>query len=69
MLQVFIPWIKALPQDEEKVLIGDDLAANLSSVVIAQCKEYNIRFIFLPENGTHMLQALDVTVFGPMKRR
>ena len=69
MMQVFIPWVKTLPQDEVKVLIGDNLAAHLSPVVIAQCEEYNIRFIFLPENATHMLQPLDVTVFGPMKRR
>jgi hypothetical protein len=27
------------------------------------------RFIFLPENSTHLLQPLDVAVFGPMKRR
>jgi len=69
MPQVFIPWVKTLPQDEVKVLISDNLAAHLSPVVIAQCEEYNIRFIFLPENATHMLQPLDVTVFGPMKRR
>ncbi len=28
-----------------------------------------LRFVFLPENSTHMLQPLDVCVFGPMKRR
>jgi len=25
--------------------------------------------IFLPENSTHLMQPLDVAVFGPMKRR
>jgi hypothetical protein len=28
-----------------------------------------LRFVFLPENSTHMLQPLDVSVFGPMKKR
>jgi hypothetical protein len=27
------------------------------------------RFIFLPENSTHLLQPLDVSVFAPMKRK
>jgi hypothetical protein len=27
------------------------------------------RFCFLPENSTHILQPLDVSVFGPLKRR
>ncbi len=28
-----------------------------------------LRFVFLPENSTYMLQPLDVSVFGPMKKR
>jgi hypothetical protein len=50
-------------------LLGDNLAAHLSPVVIELCKKHNVRFIFLPENSTHLLQPLDVAVFGPMKRR
>jgi hypothetical protein len=68
MTLVFIPWVKTLPQDEVKVMIGDNLAAHLSPVVKAHCKEFNIKFIFLPENTTHMLQLLNVTVFGAMER-
>ncbi len=30
---------------------------------------YFFRFIFLPENSTHLMQTLDVAVFAPMKRR
>jgi hypothetical protein len=68
-LQNFLPYIKKLPKDEVKVLIGDNLAAHLSPVVIDLCQLHNVRFIFLPENSTHLLQPLDVAVFGPMKRR
>ena len=32
------------------------------------CKEYNIRFISLPPNGTHLTQPLDVCFFRPAKR-
>ena len=51
-----------------KVLIGDNLAAHMAPQVTALCEQYNIRFIFLPENSTHLLQPLDTHVFGPMKR-
>jgi hypothetical protein len=27
------------------------------------------RFTFLPENSTHIMQPLDVSVFAPMKRK
>jgi hypothetical protein len=37
------------------------------------CHLYNFlfssRFVFLPEKCTHQMQALDVAVFAPMKRR
>lgn len=52
-----------------KVLIGDNLAAHMAPQVTALCEQHNIRFIFLPENSTHLLQPLDTHVFGPMKRQ
>jgi hypothetical protein len=109
--EVFLPYIRRLPKEEVKVLLGDNLAAHLSPAVIELCQAHNIRFdslatvpyctgtynlkivsqlfrdcdpknfprkfngqlhcrfIFLPENSTHLLQPLDVAVFGPMKRR
>jgi len=51
-----------------KVLIGDNLGAHMSPAVLALCEKHNIRYIFLPENSTHIMQPLDVSVFGPMKR-
>ena len=60
--------IRRLPKEEPKVLIGDNLAAHLSPAVMKLCKENNVRFIFLPENSTHLLQPLDVAVFAPVKK-
>lgn len=66
-IQGFLPWVEALPPEDIKVLIGDNLAAHLSPTILQLCREHNIRFCFLPENSTHFLQPLDVGVFGPMK--
>jgi hypothetical protein len=68
MLQIFMRHVRTLPREEMKVLLGDSLAAHFSPYVLRTCEEWNIRYIFLPENSTHILQPLDVAVFAPMKR-
>lgn len=35
--------------------------------VINLCEEFNIRFVLLPLNSTHICQPLDVSVFRPLK--
>ncbi len=60
--------MRTLHHEEVKILLGDNLVAHLSPYVLRMCEEYNIRYIFLPENSTHLLQPLDVAVFSPMKR-
>ena len=67
--QIMLPYIRSLPREEKKVIIGDNLAAHLSPFVIRICEQYNVRFLFLPENSTHMLQPLDIAVFRAMKQR
>jgi hypothetical protein len=63
-----IKHIRHLHKEDIKVIIGDNLAAHLSLYVTMLCELHNVRFCFLPENSTHLLQPLDVAVFGPMKR-
>ena len=54
-------------QDGTKVMIGDNLSSHISELVICRCQKYNIRFICLPPNSTHMTQPLEVAYFKPLK--
>jgi hypothetical protein len=45
--QVFLPHIQKLPEEDIKVLIGDNLAAHLSPVVTDLCQQHNIRSVAL----------------------
>lgn len=53
--------------DVPKAIIGNNLASHISLSVIDECKKYNIRFILLPPNNTHLCQPLDVAFFRPLK--
>ena len=64
--EIFLPNATLLAG--EKVLIGDNLASHFSEEVLRACKEHNIKFLSLLPNATHLLQPLDVSVFGPLKR-
>jgi len=63
--KIIIPYIKKLTG--RKLLIGDNLSSHLSEDVIAACEKYDIAFVFLPPNSTHLCQPLDVCFFRPMK--
>lgn len=71
--QVFEDWFLSLmlpilkKQKGVKVLIGDNLSSHINLEVLRQCEENEIKFIALPPNTTHLLQALDVAVFRPLK--
>jgi len=62
-----LPYCKKL--SGKKVLLGDNLSSHISAVVIKACTKYNIAFVCLPPNSTHLCQPLDVTFFGPMKKQ
>ena len=61
----FLAEVRRIPG--RKVLIGDNLASHISTNVIELCKQNNIEFVCLPPNSTHVLQPLDVAVYGPLK--
>lgn len=63
--EVFVEHVQH--QNGIKVLLGDNLASHFTLEVIEQCVTYNIRFVCLLPNATHLLQPLDVAVFRPLK--
>lgn len=48
-------------------IIGDNLASHINLSVLQTCKKYNIAFICLPPNSTHICWPLDVAIYGPLK--
>lgn len=52
-----------------KVVICDNLSSHVDEDVIKACRQYNIKFVFLPPNTTHWTQPLDVAFFAPMKKK
>ena len=64
--KVYLPSISGL--EGKKYLIGDNLASHFTPTVVALAKQHNVYFTFLPPNATHILQPLDVAVFGPVKK-
>lgn len=63
---IVVPFVRNL-EEGPKVMIGDNLSSHVSLAVIEQCKKYDIRFILLPPNSTHLCQPLDVSFFHPLK--
>lgn len=63
--KTFLPHVKYI--EAPKILFGDNLSSHFTPKVLEACQEYNIRFICLPPNSTHILQPLDVSYFGPLK--
>lgn len=61
---IAIPYLRKLP--DRKILIGDNLSSHISTDAIKFCKDYNISFVFLPNNFTHLTQPLDVAFFRPL---
>ena len=53
---------------EYRLLIVDDHASHISTEFIKFCNEKNIILLCLPLHTTHILQPLDVSVFGPLSR-
>ncbi|KAK3767268.1 hypothetical protein RRG08_061684 [Elysia crispata] len=60
----FVPF---LPPGRPVVLIFDGHASHLNIATIQEAIKYEIIIVKLPSNSTHVLQPLDVGVYGPVK--
>lgn len=50
------------------ILVGGNLASHFSPAVIKSCQDNDIYMTPFPANANHLMQPLDVAVFGPMKK-
>lgn len=63
---LFLPAVRHLTG--KIALIGDNLSSHISMKVLETCEEKNIKFICLLPNATNLLQPMDVSFYGPLKR-
>lgn len=49
------------------VLYWDNFSAHMDDNLEAHLKEHNVHIIPLLANATHLLQPLDICIFGPFK--
>lgn len=68
MRDCFEPATRRYLQGEHRMLIVDGHASHVSNEFIRFTREHKIVCLCLPAHSTHLLQPLDVGVFGPLKR-
>ena len=66
-MHCFLPKRFAIDNDSPVVIIGDNLGSHFDIEVIRACSKYDIRFITMPPNSTHLCQPLDLAVFKTLK--
>lgn len=66
-LKVFMPSVQAILDTGPVVLIFDVHHSHISIELLEMAKFSNIHLMCLPAHTSHILQPLDVGVFGPMK--
>ena len=66
--KMFVPAVRHLTKTGKVVLFFDGHYSHLSLPLIEKARSEGIILQCLPPNATHVLQPLDVGVFGPMKK-
>ncbi|KAG5262976.1 hypothetical protein AALO_G00281080 [Alosa alosa] len=68
---LFVKWlehfVKHAPTERPLVMFLDQHETHVSKDTVDFCRGKGIELVCLPANTTHMLQPLDVSVFGPLK--
>jgi hypothetical protein len=65
---LFEPETRPESDAERRLLILDGHSSHLTASFIRFCMEHSIDLMVLPPHATHVLQPLDVAIFGPLKR-
>ena len=66
--RVFEPSTRQRANGRTRLLICDGHDSHISGSFIACCMENNIQLLVLPPHTSHILQPLDVGIFGPLKK-
>ena len=66
--KMFLPAVKHLTSKNPVLLIFDGHHSHISFELIELARKNNIHLLCLPPHTTHLLQPLDVGVFGPLKQ-
>ncbi|KAL5612103.1 hypothetical protein BROUX41_000349 [Berkeleyomyces rouxiae] len=65
--EIFIPSTQPSDPSEPRLLILDGHGSHETTDFMYLCYTHNIRLFFLPPHASHVLQPLDLPVFGPLK--
>ncbi|PQM43531.1 hypothetical protein VC83_09658 [Pseudogymnoascus destructans] len=60
---------KANGGQQQRLLICDGHDSHISGNFISHCIQNRISILILPPHTSHVLQPLDVAIFGPLKKR
>ena len=66
--KMFLPATSHLRESAPVVLFFDGHHSHISVSIVKYCQQYNVHLVLLPSNTTHVLQPLDVGVYGPLKQ-
>jgi DDE superfamily endonuclease len=66
--ECFVPAMKENANRRKWLLICDGHDSHISAQFVGYCLEHNIVLFLLPPHSSHLLQPLDISVFGPLKQ-
>ncbi|KAK0367669.1 transposase [Colletotrichum limetticola] len=71
-----LEWLKTMflpqrlsPLDEPRLLVLDGHGSHTTTEFMWECYRNNVYLLFLPPHTSHVLQPLDMAVFGPIKSK
>ena len=65
--EIFEPQTRIKANGGRRLIICDGHGSHISAKFVAHCMHYKIEVVLLPPHSSHLLQPLDVAVFGPLK--
>ena len=67
--RVFGPITHTKAEGQYRLLVCDGHDSHISGSFMAHCLQNRIALRILPSHTSHLLQSLDVALFGPLKKR